>query len=141
MAQEVAKALPGTDFGQVRWIESGDFVLAHAKVGNAVKPDAAVGPRLHARPFDEVIIVLRLFVREQIAGSFRCPAAAQVGIHHDVAARNPYARVGCLPARPFAERQRFGLREQAILGVRSAAAPAARRNVILAIRMPDMMTG
>jgi hypothetical protein len=120
---------------QMGWIESRDFVLAHAKVGNTVEPDAAVGPGLHARPFDKVVIVLRFLVGEQLAGSFRRAAAAQVGIHHDVAVWHPHARVGRLPARPIAERHRFGLREYSILGVRSAAAPAARGDAILAVRM------
>src|SRR5499433_4532668 len=58
VAVPVGGALPDAHGGQVRWLQRRHVPLVDAVIGNAVEPDLAVGPGLHAGPFDAVVEIL-----------------------------------------------------------------------------------
>src|SRR5712691_2927859 len=67
-------------------------------VGDAVEPDLAVRPGLHARPFDAVRQVLRLAQRPDVDHAGRAAGAAAVDANADIAVRHPFLRIDHLPA-------------------------------------------
>jgi len=56
----IGGAFPHANRGKVRRREGGNPPLIHRVIGNAVQPDLAIAPRLHARPFDAVVEIPRL---------------------------------------------------------------------------------
>ncbi len=66
VAIEVGGALPQADRGQVLWLQRRALPLVLGVVGDAVQPDLAVRPRLHARPFDAGGEVHRLAARPDV---------------------------------------------------------------------------
>ncbi len=76
VAIPIGRALPNADRREVRRLERGDVPLVDAVIGNAVEPDLAVRPRLHACPFDAVVEILGLARREMLDDPRRAAAAA-----------------------------------------------------------------
>ena len=66
VAIPVGGAFPDAHGGEVRRLQRRDMPLVDAVVGDAVQADLAVGPRLHAGPFDAVVEIERLARREMI---------------------------------------------------------------------------
>src|SRR5215831_1613041 len=98
IAVPVGGALPDAHGGQVRRRKARDVPLIDRVVGDAVEPDLAVRPRLHAGPFDAVVKILRFPGREMIDKAGRAPAAARVDAHAGVVVRDPFLGIDHLPA-------------------------------------------
>src|SRR5204862_1728673 len=97
VAVPIGGALPDAHGGEMRRAQRGDVPLVDAVVGNAVEPDLAVAPGLHAGPFDAVVEVLGLARREVVDRSGRTTAAARIHPHAGVAVRHPSLRVDHFP--------------------------------------------
>ena len=67
-------------------------------VGDAVQPDLAVRPGLHAGPFDAKRQVLRFAQRPDVDDAGRAAGAAAVDAHDRVAVRHPFLGIDHLPA-------------------------------------------
>ena len=98
VAIPVGRAFPDAHRGEVRRLQRGDVPLVDAVIRDAVEPDLAVRPRLHAGPFDAVIEVLGLARREVIDVAGRAAGAARIHAHARIAVRHPFLRVHHLPA-------------------------------------------
>ena len=98
VAIPVGGAFPDAHGGQVRRLARRHLPLVDAIIGNAVEPDLAVRPRLHAGPFDAVVIILGLARRERIDEARRAAGAARIDAHAGVVARHPFFRIGDFPA-------------------------------------------
>ena len=98
VAVPVGGALPDAHGGEVRRLQRRHVPLVDAVIGNAVEPDLAVRPRLHAGPFDAIVEVLGLARREMIDDAWRATAAAGIHAHAGVIVRHPFLRIDHLPA-------------------------------------------
>ena len=98
VAIPVGRALPDAHRGEVRRLQRRDVPRVDAVVRDAVQPDLAVRPRLHAGPFDAVVEVLRLARREMIDEAGRAAGAARIDAHARIAVRHPFLRVDDFPA-------------------------------------------
>src|SRR5262245_25487934 len=76
VAVPVGRALPDAHGREVRRLERRDVPLVHAVIGDAVQADLAAGPRLHARPLDAVVEILRFPRREVVYIAGRAAGAA-----------------------------------------------------------------
>ena len=97
VAIPVGGAFPHAHGGEVRRLQRGHLPLVDAVIGDAVEPDLAVRPRLHAGPFDAVVEILGLARRKVIDEAGRAAAAARVDAHADVIVRHPFLRIDHLP--------------------------------------------
>ncbi len=97
VAVPVGGALPHAHGGQVRRLQRRDMPLVDAVIGDAVQPDLAVAPGLHARPFDALVEILGLARREMVDISGRAAGAARIDADAGIAVRNPFLRVHHLP--------------------------------------------
>src|SRR5580693_4178786 len=82
----------------MRRLERRDMPLIDAVVRNAVEPDLAVRPRLHAGPFDALVEIFRLARREMIDHARRAAGAAGIDAHAGVVMRHPFLRIDHFPA-------------------------------------------
>ena len=98
VAVPVRGALPDAHRREMRRLQRRDVPLVHAVVGDAVQPHLAARPRLHARPLDAVVEVLRLARREVIDETRRAAGAARIHAHARVAVGHPLLRVDDFPA-------------------------------------------
>ena len=98
VAIPVGGAFPDAHGGEMRRLQRRDMPLVDAVVGNAVEPDLAVRPWLHAGPFDAVIEVLGLARREVVDAARRHAAAAGIDAHAGVVVRHPLLRIDDFPA-------------------------------------------
>ena len=98
VAIPVGGAFPDAHRGEMRRLERRDVPLIDAVIGNAVEPDLAVRPRLHAGPFDAVVEILGLARREMIDEARRHAAAAGIDPHAGVIMRHPFLRIDHFPA-------------------------------------------
>ncbi len=76
VAVPVGGALPDAHGGEVRRLQRRHVPLVDAVIRDAVEPDLAVRPGLHAGPFDAIVEVLGLARREMIDDAGRAAAAA-----------------------------------------------------------------
>ena len=72
--------------------------LIHGVIGDAVEPDLAVPPSLHARPFDAGVEVVCLARREMVDEARRAAGAARIDAHAGKIVRNPFLRIDHFPA-------------------------------------------
>src|SRR5262245_52592398 len=98
VAVPVGGALPDAHGGQVRRLQRRHVPLVDAVIGNAVEPDLAVRPGLHAGPLDAVVEILGLARREMIDEAGRATAAAGVDAHAGIVVRYPFLGIDHLPA-------------------------------------------
>ena len=66
VAIPVGRALPDAHRGQMRRLAAGDVPLVDAVIADAVQPDPAITPCLHAGPLDAIMEILRLARAEMI---------------------------------------------------------------------------
>ena len=98
VAVPVGRAFPDAHRGKMGRLQRRDVPLVHAVVGDAVQPHLAARPRLHARPLDAVVEILRFPRREVVDVARRAAGAARIHAHARVAVRHPLLRVDDLPA-------------------------------------------
>ena len=98
VAVPVGGALPDAHGGEVRRLQRRHVPLVDAVVGDAVEPDLAVRPGLHAGPFDAVVEILGLARREVVDEARRAAAAARVDAHAGVVVRHPFLGIDHFPA-------------------------------------------
>jgi hypothetical protein len=98
VAVPVGGAFPDAHGGKVRRLQRRHVPLVDTVVGDAVEPDLAVGPRLHAGPFDAIVEVLGLARREMIDDTWRATAATGIHAHAGVIVRHPFLRIDHFPA-------------------------------------------
>src|SRR5215471_7642252 len=98
VAVPVGGAFPDAHGGEVRRLQRRDVPLVDAVIGDAVEPDLAIRPGLHAAPFDAVVEILGLARREMIDDAGRATAAAGVDAHAGIVVRHPFLGVDHLPA-------------------------------------------
>src|SRR5215468_11756998 len=98
VAVPVGGAFPDAHGGQVRRLQRRHMPLVDAVIGNAVEPDLAVRPGLHAGPLDAVVEILGLARREMIDEAGRATAAAGVDAHAGIVVRYPFLGIDHLPA-------------------------------------------
>ena len=98
VAIPVGGAFPDAHGGEMRRLERRHVPLVDAVVGNAVEPDLAARPRLHARPFDAVVKILGLARREMIDHAGRAAGATGIDAHAGVIVRHPFLRIDHFPA-------------------------------------------
>src|SRR5262249_49599890 len=72
--------------------------LIHRVIGDAIKADFPIRPRLDSGPFDALRLVLRLAQRPDIEDSGRATRAAAVDTNARVAVWYPFFRINYLPA-------------------------------------------
>jgi hypothetical protein len=98
VAIPVGGAFPDAHGGKVRRLERRHVPLIDAVVRNAVEPDLAVRPRLHAGPFDALVEIFRLARREMIDHAGRAAGAAGIDAHAGIVMRHPFLRIDHFPA-------------------------------------------
>ena len=98
IAIPVGGALPDAHGGEMRRLERRHVPLVDAVIGNAVEPDLAVRPRLHAGPFDALVEILGFARREMIDHAGRAAGAAGIDAHAGVVMRHPFLRIDHFPA-------------------------------------------
>ena len=97
VAEPVGGAFPHADGGEMRRLQRRHVPLVDAVIGDAVEPDLAVRPRLHARPFDAVVEILGFARREMVDEAGRAAGAAGIDAHADVIVRHPFLRIDDFP--------------------------------------------
>ena len=98
LAVEVGAALPDAHGGEVGRLQRRHVPLVDGVVGNAVEPDLAVRPGLHAGPFDAVVEILGLARRPVVDVARRAAGAAGIDAHAGVIVRHPFFRIDHFPA-------------------------------------------
>ena len=98
VAVPIGCSFPDAHRREVRRLQRGDMPLVDAIVRNAVQPDLAARPRLHARPLDAVVEVFGLARRKMVYGSGRAAGAARIDAHAHIAVGHPLFRIDDLPA-------------------------------------------
>ena len=98
VAVEIGRTLPQADRREVLGLKRRRLPLVLGVVGDAVQADLAVGPLLHAGPFDALCEVLRLAQRPDVDDAGRAPRAAAVDADADITVGHPFLRIDHLPA-------------------------------------------
>jgi hypothetical protein len=131
----VGETLPWANGTQGRRPQCGGAVLADGEIGHPEHDDATIAPGLAGRPLHDVIDVLALLLREQLAGAIGTPTAAEVGVDHRESLRHPPGRVRGLPAGQRREGDRAWLTQHAISRGVGPSLAATRRQIVLAVRV------
>ena len=98
VAVPVGGPLPDAHGGEVRRLQRRHVPLVDGIVGDAVEPDLAGRPRLHAGPFDAVVEILGLARREVVDEARRAAGTAGIDAHAGVVVRHPFFRIDHFPA-------------------------------------------
>jgi hypothetical protein len=72
----VGRTFPGANGGQMRRLQSSSLPLVHGVVRDAVQADLAVGPVLHAGPFNAIVKVHSFLGTPQLHETWRHACAA-----------------------------------------------------------------
>ena len=98
VAVPVSGAFPDAHRRKMGRLQRGDVPLVDAVVGDPVQADLAARPRLHARPLNAEVEILRFAGREMVDVPRRASRSAGIDAHAGVSVGDPFLGIDDFPA-------------------------------------------
>src|SRR6185369_1902012 len=93
VAVKIGSALPQADRGEMLRLQRRALPLVLGVIGNAVQPDLAIRPGLHAGPLDALCEVLRLAERPDVDHARGASGTTAVDANDDIIVWHPLFRI------------------------------------------------